>query len=141
MNKRTLSARLLVVALAITVVATMVYGIMRRPNVVQAASTHPSVAASVPRQCYRWPILSYGSTDGPTSGYVSFAQAYMNSDYLAHRFPNSPFNFHPPLAVDGIFGDHTLAAVKDIQTRYHVQVDGVIGPITWNLINPGCGLG
>jgi peptidoglycan hydrolase-like protein with peptidoglycan-binding domain len=136
-NKQTRYKRLLVGALALGVVATAVYAITHRVGTARAASAHSLVGASVPSQCYKWPILAYGST----GSYVSFAQLDLNNDYQAHWFPNSPYNFHPPLAVDGIFGDKTLAAVKDIQTHNHVKVDGIIGPVTWNLINPGCGLG
>jgi len=92
---------------------------------------------SVPSACYRWPILSYGSS----GSYVSFMQLALNTDYQTGKFRNSPYNFYPLLAIDGIFGYKTLNAVKDIQTRYHVTVDGIVGPVTWNLINPGCGVG
>ena len=33
-------------------------------------------------------------------------------------------------AVDGIFGDKTLAAVKAFQTAAGVKVDGIVGPVT-----------
>jgi len=35
------------------------------------------------------------------------------------------------LAVDGIFGPKTLAAVKDYQRKHGLAVDGVVGPRTW----------
>jgi hypothetical protein len=35
------------------------------------------------------------------------------------------------LAVDGIFGPLTEAAVKDFQTKQGIAVDGIVGPITW----------
>ena len=35
------------------------------------------------------------------------------------------------LAVDGIFGKDTLAAVKDFQTRKGLRVDGIVGRKTW----------
>lgn len=34
-------------------------------------------------------------------------------------------------AVDGIFGAETLAAVKAAQTKFQVDPDGVVGPMTW----------
>jgi peptidoglycan hydrolase-like protein with peptidoglycan-binding domain len=38
------------------------------------------------------------------------------------------------LAVDGIFGAKTAAAVRDFQSRFQLTVDGVAGPLTWNAL-------
>lgn len=38
------------------------------------------------------------------------------------------------LAEDGIFGDKTLAAVKDYQTNNNLDVDGIVGKNTWGSI-------
>ena len=35
------------------------------------------------------------------------------------------------LAVDGIFGEKTRAAVRDYQKRYSLKLDGIAGPETW----------
>ena len=35
------------------------------------------------------------------------------------------------LAVDGIFGEKTRAAVRDYQNRYNLKLDGIAGPETW----------
>ena len=35
------------------------------------------------------------------------------------------------LAVDGIFGEKTRAAVRDYQKRYNLKLDGIVGPETW----------
>jgi murein L,D-transpeptidase YcbB/YkuD len=35
------------------------------------------------------------------------------------------------VAVDGIFGPQTEAAVRAFQKDKHLQVDGIAGPITW----------
>jgi hypothetical protein len=36
-----------------------------------------------------------------------------------------------PIQVDGIFGAATASAVRLFQTRYDLQPDGTVGPITW----------
>ena len=36
-----------------------------------------------------------------------------------------------PLAIDGIFGPKTQAAVKSFQRKYSLVVDGIVGPKTW----------
>ena len=37
--------------------------------------------------------------------------------------------------VDGRYGAKTETAVKDLQQRFQVTVDGVVGPQTWNIID------
>lgn len=39
------------------------------------------------------------------------------------------------LAEDGVFGDNTLAAVKDYQQRNNLAVDGIVGTKTWGSLN------
>jgi len=40
----------------------------------------------------------------------------------------------PLIAVDGIFGPQTQAAVMSFQRLFGLAVDGIIGPITWYAI-------
>ncbi len=37
-----------------------------------------------------------------------------------------------PVAIDGIFGENTEAAVRDLQSTLGLGVDGVVGTVTWN---------
>ena len=39
-----------------------------------------------------------------------------------------------PVAVDGIFGVKTEAAVRAFQMDKHLSVDGVVGPKTWSAL-------
>jgi N-acetyl-anhydromuramyl-L-alanine amidase AmpD len=38
------------------------------------------------------------------------------------------------VTVDGIFGQQTLAAVKDFQRAEGLGVDGIVGPVTWDAL-------
>ena len=37
--------------------------------------------------------------------------------------------------VDGCFGAKTEAAVKELQTQAALEVDGIVGPATWEVVN------
>ena len=37
--------------------------------------------------------------------------------------------------VDGRFGAKTEAAVKELQTQAALEVDGIVGPATWEVVN------
>lgn len=41
------------------------------------------------------------------------------------------------VTVDGVFGRHTLNSVKDWQGRRGLDIDGVVGPITWHSLRVG----
>jgi peptidoglycan hydrolase-like protein with peptidoglycan-binding domain len=45
-------------------------------------------------------------------------------------------NFYraPVLNIDGIFGNQTLKTVQEIQDRFFLTVDGVVGSKTWNVL-------
>ncbi|MFJ1701277.1 peptidoglycan-binding protein [Streptomyces sp. NPDC088252] len=40
------------------------------------------------------------------------------------------------VAEDGIFGAGTRTAVRDLQSRCQITVDGMVGPNTWNCLHP-----
>ena len=49
--------------------------------------------------------------------YLSFLAAY--------------YNTIPAVAIDGVFGSATRAAVADLQTTFGLAPDGIVGPETW----------
>src|ERR1700722_10528982 len=44
---------------------------------------------------------------------------------------NSSSSQSAPLTIDGIFWSRTMARVKDFQRENQLDVDGIVGPITW----------
>ncbi len=72
--------------------------------------------------------------NGNTGSLVVTLQTKLDTLYSQKVFPNSPYNFHPPLAKDGQFGSLTESAVKDFQKKKGLSVDGVVGPITWHAL-------
>jgi len=65
------------------------------------------------------PVLNSGSTDLP----VRRLQSRMS----AVGFDTG--------GVDGRFGAKTEAAVKALQQAYNLNVDGVVGPQTWQIVD------
>jgi peptidoglycan hydrolase-like protein with peptidoglycan-binding domain len=61
-----------------------------------------------------WPVVQSGSQDHPVRTLQHLLRAHGQN-----------------VAVDGIFGPLTEAAVKAIQTSSGLTVDGVVGPQTW----------
>jgi murein L,D-transpeptidase YcbB/YkuD len=72
--------------------------------------------------------------NGSSGSLVVSLQSELDARYSSKVFPNSPYNFHPPLAKDGAFGPNTENAVKDFQTKKGLSVDGVVGPHTWHAL-------
>ena len=72
--------------------------------------------------------------NGNTGSLVVSLQSELNARYSKKVFPNSPYNFHPPLVKDGAFGANTANAVKDLQKKKGLLVDGVVGPRTWHAL-------
>lgn len=51
---------------------------------------------------------------------------------LAQQLLTAKFNH--PLTSDGVFGALTQKAVEDVQKFFDVTVDGVVGPVTWSIL-------
>jgi peptidoglycan hydrolase-like protein with peptidoglycan-binding domain len=67
-----------------------------------------------------WPKLIITVQNGSTGHAVSAVQWQLRHEY--------GFTM---LAVDGIFGPKTKAAVKSFQKKYKLAQDGIVGPHTW----------
>src|SRR5687767_3144027 len=64
-----------------------------------------------------WPALIIQVKQGATGDAVRAAQVLL-----------------PPLAVDGTFGPLTSQAVKEVQAKYGLSPDGIVGPLTWRVL-------
>jgi len=65
---------------------------------------------------------------GDRGQYVRFIQNALNT--ISNTIPEIP-----RLAVDGVFGARTEAAVKAFQNYFGYVADGIVGPLTWAKIN------
>ena len=65
--------------------------------------------------------------EGDSGSFVSNFQYYLN--YLSNFYDSIP-----PLAIDGVFGPTTRAAVIDAQNTFGLVADGIVGPLTWQAI-------
>ncbi len=66
-----------------------------------------------------WPVLRQGSSNA--------AVTVRSLQYLLDAHGAG-------LAVDGIFGPRTNAAVRTFQSRHGLVVDGIVGPRTWSAL-------
>jgi hypothetical protein len=64
-----------------------------------------------------WPALIVTVKQGATGDAVRAAQVLL-----------------PPLVVDGDFGPVTSQAVKEVQARFGLSPDGIVGPLTWRVL-------
>jgi peptidoglycan hydrolase-like protein with peptidoglycan-binding domain len=61
-----------------------------------------------------WPVSRRGDREHPVQTLQELLRAHGHA-----------------VAVDGVFGPATEAAVRALQTAAHVTVDGIVGPQTW----------
>ncbi|MDQ3569225.1 MAG: peptidoglycan-binding protein [Actinomycetota bacterium] len=65
-----------------------------------------------------WPIVRQGHSDNEAFGAVTIIQHLLN-------FHGGNVN------VDGVFGPHTDAAVRDFERSQNLTIDGIVGNVTW----------
>ncbi|MEG1686984.1 MAG: peptidoglycan-binding protein [Angelakisella sp.] len=61
---------------------------------------------------------------GDSGAYVKLAQYFL-------RVISNYYEAVRPVAIDGSFGPMTQAAVRDFQNRFGLEIDGIVGPLTW----------
>jgi peptidoglycan hydrolase-like protein with peptidoglycan-binding domain len=76
-----------------------------------------STVTIMPHQTAAQPLLR----DGSSGNSVKQLQQMLNAA-----------GYH--VAVDGVFGPQTEAAVRQFQQAHHLQVDGIVGPQTWGAL-------
>ena len=70
----------------------------------------------------------------PSGYYAMVARGSAGSDVKTLQTALNQYGYG--LAVDGIFGRKTQAAVKDYQKKHGLAVDGIVGPKTWGSLKP-----
>ncbi len=98
------------------------YMVQRIYNAVKRLNELDSEGVTLEEVTSQYPgVLRYGDTGNG----VMNLQYYLN--YLSQFYATIP-----AVALDGVFGDRTLAAVIAFQDTFELSPDGVVGPLTWN---------
>lgn len=66
-------------------------------------------------------------TEGTIDENVKLLQEYINA--ISVYYDNIP-----SVTADGVFGPRTKEAVEAIQKMAGIDVNGIVGPVTWNYI-------
>jgi len=124
-------------ALVLVLIAALTVLVGGTASAQSTAANHQTVTTAVAA-----PLASCPPTiqEGSTGSVVVTLQRALNELYRDFDDPswflNSPDNFQPPLAVDGIFGPLTRNAVIGFQFwNPPLQVDGIVGPQTWHVLH------
>lgn len=79
--------------------------------------------ASNAGQPYPGKLIKYGARGNDVKRMQEYLQVIARS-----------YSRIPSITPDGIFGQKTLAAIKSFQKLFGLDVDGIVGPKTWNKI-------
>jgi peptidoglycan hydrolase-like protein with peptidoglycan-binding domain len=88
------------------------------PDVPAAHTLSAAQAAPTVPMSLSWPLVVQGNT----------GERVVAIQYLLNQ------QIGAGLATDGIFGPATATAVRNFQARFHIGVDGIVGPVTWNTL-------
>jgi peptidoglycan hydrolase-like protein with peptidoglycan-binding domain len=77
-----------------------------------------------------WPKLIVQVQKGSTGDAVRGVQEVM-------KFHDQSDGEGPPIHVDGIFGPQTDRFVRGFQNAVDIDVDGIVGPVTWRAMVSG----
>ena len=77
-----------------------------------------------------WPKLVVQVQNGSTGDAVRGVQEVM-------KFHDQSDGEGPPIHVDGIFGPQTNRFVRGFQNAIDIDVDGIVGPVTWRALVSG----
>ena len=99
----------------------------RDPSVILAYCRVPYTGSAVPPR----PVVPPPPSGAPPfPGYCSLGSRDSATRQVQQRLANRGW----PLTVDGIFGPETSAFVKKFQAEKGLEVDGMVGPLTWNAL-------
>jgi peptidoglycan hydrolase-like protein with peptidoglycan-binding domain len=77
-----------------------------------------------------WPKLIVQVKKGSTGDAVRGVQEVM-------KFHDQSDGEGPPIHIDGIFGPQTDRFVRGFQNAVDIDVDGIVGPVTWRAMVSG----
>lgn len=90
-------------------------------------TTIPSTTETTPS----FPVCSSQPTLKLYSGYSSSGMGHLRDAVMQlQTLLNTLIN--AGLTVDGFFGPLTETAVKSFQSSQGIQIDGIVGPVTWS---------
>ena len=120
------------------VLGTVVLGSAFVGSSAQAAPAAPSAPAAAPSAS----APATAPTVAPSAALNTTRKLRWGSRGSSVKELQTALNSHGAnLAVDGVFGKRTHAAVKDYQSSKGLQVDGVVGPKTRGALNGGVSTG